>query len=137
MAERIRLDTGVKTYEIENERGEVIGEFSFFPSDIGILDRIEKSLGFFNELSFPEDITDAAARGEFCKRVCNQIDELFASKVSETLFERMHPLSIMKNGDFFFESAIEAICSVVQAETGGRIGVKLNKVRNATAKYSK
>ncbi|MBO5831555.1 MAG: hypothetical protein J6R01_08120 [Alistipes sp.] len=136
MAEKIVIEQGIKDYELFNERGEIIGAFSIFPSDVGIVDRCEQAIEFFNSLEYPNDADDSKARNDLTDRIKQQFDLLFGG-VSATLFEKIHPLSPIKNGDLFFEAALDAICGVVQKETDARIKAKLKRARAATAKYNR
>jgi hypothetical protein len=140
MAERIRIDQGIKEYEIENERGEVIGSFSLFPSDVGIVDRYEAVVNFFSsyDLSLVEDIENTEARNNFVNQLKHQFDVLFDTDgISESVFAKMHPLSLMANGGCYYECVLESIAAVIEKEINARVKKKLSRVRKATAKYRK
>ncbi len=94
---------------------------------------------FFNGISFASNLTEEQKLEEVNKLsdgIGKQFDYLLGYNVSEGLFNKCGPLTIIKNGDFFFENVLEGIGGLIEKITQQRINKKLAKIRNATAKYS-
>lgn len=136
MAEQIRIDTGSVDYEVIDKNGNVIGEFEFVPTDVGILNRYEKVIDFFNSKKFSDSIKENELI-EFSNEIKEQFDYLFNYPVSDGLFAKCDPLTVTANGDFFFEAAIDAIAKVIESTMKKRVDKKLAMVKKVTEKYHK
>ena len=91
---------------------------------------------FFNSTEFSEGSSEQEIM-EYSDHVKEQFDYLFGYQVSEVLFQKCGPLTIVSGGDFFFESVLDGISSIIEQITNERIEKKMAKVRKATARYHK
>ena len=135
----LKVDTGAVLIQVENEHGETMGQFEFNPVDSNLLKRYDNAVDFFNSISFASNLTEEQKFEEVNKlsdEIGKQFDYLLGYKVSEELFSGCGPLTIIKNGDFFFENVLEGIGGIIEKATQQRLNKKLEKIRNATAKYS-
>ena len=127
MAEIMKLtvDTGAITIELVDKKGNEIGTFDFNPSDSNILARYKNVVNYFSSIS--ERIGEAGKAGaedvtRVSGEIAEQIDYLLGYKVSE---------------NFFFERVLDEIAGVIEKVTNQRVEKKLERIRKATAKYSK
>ena len=137
---KLRVETGAVTVEVEDERGEVIGQFDFNPADSNILKRYSAVVDFFNGVSFDESLPEEeqiAAMNKLAGDIAQQFDYLLGYSVSGGLFERCGPLTVTKNGDFFFEQVLQGVGSLIESVTKKRLDKKLAKIKKATEKYDK
>ena len=137
---KLRVETGAVTVEVEDERGEVIGQFDFNPADSNILKRYSAVVDFFSGVSFDEAMPEKeqiAAMNKLADDIAGQFDYLLGAGVAEGLFSRCGPLTVTKNGDFFFEQVLEGVGSLIESVTKKRLDKKLAKIKKATAKYDK
>lgn len=135
----IRVNTGSILIHIEDTDGERIGEFKFNPSDVGILDRYEKVVDFFNTVKIPDDISDEQRAEEARKLnsdIAQQMNYLLGYDVAEKVFSRCGALALTDSGSFFFENILDGVGGLIEKTTKKRIEKKLAKVRKATAKYN-
>ena len=137
---RLRVETGALTVEVEDERGAVIGAFDFNPADSNILKRYGAVVDFFNGVAFDEELpqeAQIAAMNKLADDIAGQFDYLLGQGVSAGLFDKCGPLTVTKNGDFFFEQALEGVGAIIESVTKKRLDKKLAKIKKATEKYEK
>lgn len=131
----IVINDGSRVYNIKNQRGEMMGKFSFVPSDIGVSDRYKHAVKVFEELqSQLENTTDMSDKtmAEIKKKMVDEIDYAFDANVSESFFKITGPFTLLSNGDFFVVNIFEALRSVIEKETG----VRLEKAKSRASKYT-
>ena len=137
---KLRVETGALSVEVEDELGHVIGTFSFNPADSNILKRYGAVVDFFNGVSFDEAMPEdeqIAAMNKLADDIAGQFDYLLGAGVAEGLFAQCGPLTVTKNGDFFFEQVLEGVGSLIESVTKKRLDKKLAKIKKATEKYEK
>lgn len=113
--QNISINSGLKTYDIQNQDGEVIGQFTFNPFDTGLIYRV----GVFEEKlkrALQKKIKDAKGLGELEALIKKEIDRLFKAPVSKTFFGIMGPLSPMPGGECFAEVVVGELVTIVKAE---------------------
>ena len=147
----IVIDDGTQRVPIKNQFGDEIGVFYVRPTDIGILDRYDKMVGSFDEITKPlQDIGIAAdgtptdedddkaveALREAEKRLYEAVDKLFAGNMSEAFFGRMNPFSPV-GGRFYCELAIEAVGEYITKEFGRETAAMNKRVASYTGRYEK
>ena len=137
---KLRVETGALTVEVEDERGAVIGAFDFNPADSNILKRYGAVVDFFNAVAL-EDTADEEQQlrqmEKLADDIAGQFDYLLGYEVSGGLFGKCGPLTVTKNGDFFFEQVLEGVGSLIESVTKKRLDKKLAKIKKATEKYEK
>lgn len=139
---KIKIDDGSKVYDIENMRGETIGQFSFVPSDMGIIERYNHTIGVFenlqDKLNENEDDSDLIkVKEEAETEIKREIDYLFDADVSGSFFKGKSPFTPLENGEFYVENVINAVKSVIELETGKRLGKAKTRASKYTQKYRK
>ena len=137
MGNKIVINDGFKTYDIENQHGKLLGQFSFNPSDTNIVHRHAEVISALEKINFPEvsgeDLEKVLAEVE--PLIYEKINYLFGADVAKDFFNIMGPFSPTDNGQFFVESVIDAIGQAIQKETGKRVEKMKNKIRKHTSKY--
>lgn len=133
----IKVDTGAINVPVKNEDGELLGEIKINPADMNIVERYEKVVDFFNEVKFDDDkeVTTEDIIN-LSNTIKEQIDYLFDYAVSNTLFTKCNPLTVISNGDFFFENVLESIAGLIEKITNQRIEKKMKKIKKVTDKYT-
>lgn len=140
MAENMKLtvNTGALVIDLEDEKGRKLGQFDFIPTDSNILDRYGKVVDYFNSVKFKEEMTAEQSEEEmkkYAQSVRDQFDFLFDHPVSNEVFAHCGPLTVVANGDFYFETVLEGIAGLIEKVLDQRIQKKLNKIKKATGKY--
>lgn len=135
----IFVNDGSRVYNIKNQRGELLGKFTFNPSEVdGIIMRYDHAAAIFKEL---QDSIGADADGkklaEVGERMKDEIDYLFNADVSGTFFKFASPFSILESGEFYVENIIKSIQAVIEKETGRRMERVKSRASKYTQKYGK
>lgn len=112
----ITVDDGSRRVPIHNIHGEEIGVFYFHPTDIGIIERYNRMVGGFDEITKPleqldADATDEAqadALREAEKRLGEAVNALFGGDAAGAFFGSMHPFSPV-GGAFYCEAVLKAV----------------------------
>ena len=141
----IVLDDGLIRVPIKNLYGEEIGVFQFRPTDIGIIDRYEKTVASLDDVVAPLESANIQADGtaeeadeasfaaikEATERLYAACDYMFGGNMSEAFFGKMHPFSPVQ-GRFFCEAAIEAVGKII----GQYFDAETSKVNSRVTKYT-
>lgn len=131
----IIINDGSRIYNIKNQRGEMLGKFTFVPADIGVSERYKHAIGVFDELqSQIENSTGSPdeTMAEIKKKMVDEIDYAFDANVSESFFKITGPFTLLSNGEFFVVNIFEALRTVIEKETG----VRLEKAKSRASKYT-
>ena len=131
----LSVDTGSALINVD-DKGEIIGQFRFNPSDMDIVRRYETVVDALNAITIAED----AGADELLKisdEIKKQFDYLLNYNVSEGIFAKCNPFSMTAGGDFYFENVLDGIAGLIEKTTNQRIEKKRKKIEKATAKYHK
>lgn len=114
----IQINDGRKTYDIQNQDGEVIASVTFRPSDSNIL---RKANGVADELiTIISGIRDIPETSEaFIQKeeeVKDKINELFSADVTSPFFNILGAFSPVGDGKLFVEEVFEKLIKIVRAE---------------------
>lgn len=142
MGNVIKINDGFKTYDIQNQDGKLLGQFSFNPADTNIIkrynDAVEKFSSIFDEIKeMGEDPDTTELFEKLDKKTYELIDGIFNADVSSNFFNVMGPFSPLASGEFFVASVIGAIGQALEAEIGERVKKVNSKINKHTSKYHK
>ena len=140
MENRVVLNTGFKTFDVEDTEGKYLFSFSFNPSDTNIVHRYTEVADSLEKISneIPEEVdkTDLETGINYLdKLVYEKVDYLLNANVAESFFSVMGPFTPLENGNYFIESVMDTIAQVIQAETGERVKKINKKIKKHTSKY--
>lgn len=119
----LTIDDGAKRYEIKNQFGEVVGEYTITPTDFGLYERFAHMQDELEAITKPLEALDADAdMGRFVEateaikgRLYAAIDRMFGREgMAERLFGRLHPFTPV-NGRFYFDRVMEAVGAQINA----------------------
>lgn len=125
---KIQVDTGVIEVPVY-DKDTVIGTLVFNPSDMGIINRYETAVENIEKLLNQDDLSVIE------KSLIEEFDKLFNSNTAETLFCKVSPLTVMANGDLFFETMLEGAGNIIEKATEKRIKKKKARIEKAVSKY--
>lgn len=139
----IKIETGLKTYDIEDEHGNIRGQITLNPKDIGFFSRAQKMketiLHYIDELNIDDtnkteqQITDIIESTDYL--IKDEIDKLFGEGTSLIIFGHQSSLSTI-NGVTFVERFLSAFMPIIKQEfqqemdnSAGRINKYVNQVK--------
>lgn len=131
----IIIDDGSKIYNIKNKRGEILGKFTFRPSDTNIVKRYEEVVEFFNSFKMPEDTEQAIKVAE--KEMTDKMSYLISGDADEAFFSIMGPFSALASGELFIENVLGAVANVIERELSVRAKRVQRRMNKYVAKYHK
>ena len=131
----IIIDDGSKVYNIKNKRGEILGKFTFRPSDTNIVNRYEEVVEFFNSFKMPEDTEQAIKVAE--KEMTEKMSYLIGGGAGEALFSIMGAFSALASGELFVENVLGAVANVIERELSVRTKRVQRRMNKYVAKYHK
>lgn len=142
MGNVIKINDGFKTYDIQNQDGKLLGQFSFNPADTNIIkrynDAVENFASIFDEVrEMGENADTAEVYKKLDEKTYELIDGIFNADVASNFFQIMGPFSPLANGEFFVASVIGAIGQALEAELGERVKRVNSKINKHTSKYHK
>ena len=134
----ITVDDGSRRVPIHNIHGEEIGVFYFHPTDIGIIERYNRMVDRFDEITKPlEDFggeggeaAQAEALREAEKRLFDTVNGLFGGDAAGAFFGNMHPFSPV-GGAFYCEAVLKAVGEYIS----GQFDAETAKFSSRAAKY--
>lgn len=131
----LRIDRGLKSYEIKDADGTSLGVIRFNPRDMGIVTRAEEARRSLQELtdSVPRDL-DGVLRIEQALR--DTFDKIFSSSVSEVLFADVSPLAVCEDGRLLWEAVLEELLPMVQGELQQAAADSQARIAKHTAAYT-
>lgn len=140
MSNKITINTGIKTYDLVNEKNELLGQISFNPSDVNITQRYKKVVEELEKMdiednkgSETEDLIESIRKVD--EVVYEKINYLTNADIAATLFSIMGPFSPMPTGQYFVEYIMEVIGNIITQETGARVKKMNKRIQKRTKKY--
>ena len=140
MSNKITINTGFKTYDLVNEKDELLGQISFNPSDVNITQRYKKVVEDLEKMDVgektsnkAEDLIESIRKAD--EIIYEKINYLTNADIAETLFSIMGPFSLMPTGQYFVEYIMEVIGNIITQETGARVKKMNKRIQKHTSKY--
>lgn len=140
MSNKITINTGFKTYDLVNEKDELLGQISFNPSDVNITQRYKKVVDDLEKMDVGEkpsneadDLIESIRKVD--EIIYEKINYLTNADIAATLFSIMGPFSPMPTGQYFVEYILEMIGNIITQETGARVKKMSKHIQKHTKKY--
>ena len=119
----IKIETGLKTYDIEDENGNIRGQITLNPKDMGFFNRAQKMrdkiLHYMDSIDWNNnDKTDDEILIIFDttdKIIKKEIDDLFGQGTSDIIFGTQSSLSTI-NGISFVERFLTTFMPIIESE---------------------
>lgn len=119
----IKINTGLKTYDIEDENGNIRGQITINPKDMNFMPRaqqMKKNISNWLESidKLPENLTEEEMSEkmlQYDNLIKSEINTLFADDVSSVVFGSQSAFNTL-NGVTFVERFLQAIMPVIEEE---------------------
>lgn len=133
----IKIETGLKIYDIEDEHGNIKGQITINPKDMSFFGKAQKMRNTILHYIDNIDINDKnKSEEDFIKifddtdiMIKNEIDNLFGKNTSAIIFGSQSSLSTL-NGITFVERFLTAFIPIIQQEFQ-------NEINNSTSRIEK
>lgn len=143
---RLQIDTGTKSYEIEDVNGKLLGTIIIYPSDLNLGKRLKdgekniKALVEAAELIANDESKSEEDKADYiykldCK-IKKQLDYMFNSNVSEVVFKALNCLNL-NNGKYFIERFLEMIIPIITKELESTAKASKNRIDKYSSQASK
>ena len=111
----LKIDLGLKSFEVCDTDGNTLGTICFNPSDPGLLPRWKDAEKRVRELaSTPEGEYDTAdGLAMLDREVKAQIDHAFGTPVSEVFFQQVSSLAICEDGSMVLDHVLQAVEPII------------------------
>ena len=134
MAEQIRIDDGLKTFEIVNKDGDHICDITLNPSDTGIIARVNAVVEALNAYK-PDSDDPEKAITDMDELLIQKMNDLFQTDTRGTLFAVCAPLSMLDNGSTYIEEILNNITPALEKITKTRAAKMEKRMAKYTAAY--
>ena len=132
----LRIDQGVRRYEVKDQDGTLIGEVRFNPADLGMAARAEEAKNTLSALveSIPPD-AGVEILSEIDQKVKAQFDYIFGSPVSAVFFSGVSSLAVCADGSLVMENVMEAIGPIIEEAQRAALEASSKRVTKHTRAY--
>ena len=136
----IKIETGLKTYDIEDEHGNIRGQITSNPKDMSFFGKAQKMRDTILHYMDDIDITDQSKdENEIVKlfddtdnMIKAEIDKLFGDGTSTVIFGSQSSLSTI-NGVTFVERFMTAFMPIIQQEFQAELDNSSTRVNKYTS----
>lgn len=140
MGNTFNIGVKQKKYDIVDLDGNVLGQFSFNPSDTNLKQRYKEVSKELNDIGSllekkKQDNPDFDELDIYDSIVCEKINYLLDSDVAKHFFSIMGPFSLLEDGGFFFENVLSGLGNLIMEEMEKRKSKTEEKIRKHTEKY--
>ena len=106
----LNIDRGLKSYDVKDADGTLIGTIRFNPSDIGLAGRMEEARTKIAEITAapvtgPEDLV------EWDRQVRHWFDYIFGTPVSDVFFAGVSSLAFCEDGSLVAEAVLTQVAN--------------------------
>lgn len=139
---KIKLSTGLKTYEIEDENGNLRGTISFNPSDFGLVTRAKELVENVNNiLNSLADVEDGEVSEDFVIEEMKRIDADIKAQIN-MLFDDENTSNVVfgnqlvfntLNGVTFVERFLDVFIPIIEKEVKAEMKKSANKIEKYTS----
>ena len=109
------IDRGVKSYDVKDVDGTLLGVIKINPADIGISGRFVSARNAIAELAeqAKQDMTPEKILA-MDTTIKAELNKVFGSDVSSVFFGGLSALALADDGAFVFEKVLEAVAPLVE-----------------------
>jgi hypothetical protein len=133
----IQINDGSKTYDIQNQNGEIVASVTFKPNDFNILRRVDAVVEEMEKIieSIKNIPPNSKAIAEKEDELKEKIDALFSADVSTPFFNILGAFSPVGKGRFFVEDVLEKLIGIVRTEYENETAKEKEKLNEYLAEY--
>ena len=143
------IDRGVKSYDVKDIDGTLLGVIKINPADIGISGRFVSARNAIAELGsigYAECVRELAEQAKqdmtpekilaMDTTIKAELNKVFGSDVSSVFFGGLSALALADDGAFVFEKVLEAVAPLVEEAHKAGIAAAEARLKKHTAVYA-
>lgn len=132
----LKIDRGLKSYEVKDIDGTLLGTLYVNPADIGIAARLEEARRAIQQLA--DGLTADAGVDQIIeadKLIREQINYIFGSDASSVFFKGVSALALLPDGTMVFEKALQASVPIIEDAVGKAVKASQKRVQKHVGVY--
>ena len=132
----LKIDRGVKSYDVKDADGTLLGTVRLNLADAGMMGRFEEARRQIDNM-----IQDAGADATpdtmiaVDKAIKEQLDYAFGAEVSPVFFGGMSSLALCEDGELVLEKVMEAVVPIFEDATGKAVAASNARKAQRLEKY--
>lgn len=103
----------LKTYNLADESGKLLGKITFNPNDADIVKRFDKVMKRLEDFLKKTDEEQSKDINGF---IYDNIDYLLDEDNSKEIFSILKPSAVLESGQYFFEQILSVIGTIIEKE---------------------
>ena len=132
----LKIDRGLKSYEVKDIDGTLLGTLYVNPADIGIVARLEEARRAIQQLA--DGLAADAGVDQIIeadKLIREQINYIFGSDASSVFFKGVSALALLPDGTMVFEKALQAAVPIIEDAVGKAVKASQKRVQKHVGVY--
>lgn len=133
----LKIDRGLKSYEVKDIDGTLLGTLYVNPADIGIAARLEEARRAIQQLA--DGLAADAGVDQIIeadKLIREQINYIFGSDASSVFFKGVSALALLSDGTMVFEKALQAAVPIIEDAVGKAVKASQKRVQKHAGAYA-
>lgn len=133
----LKIDRGLKSYEVKDIDGTLLGTLYVNPADIGIAARLEDARRAIQQLA--DGLAADAGVDQIIeadKLIREQINYIFGSDASSVFFKGVSALALLPDGTMVFEKALQATVPIIEDAVGKAVKASQKRVQKHAGAYA-
>ena len=133
----LKIDRGLKSYEVKDIDGTLLGTLYVNPADIGIAARLEDARRAIQQLA--DGLAADAGVDQIIeadKLIREQINYIFGSDASSVFFKGVSALALLPDGTMVFEKALQASVPIIEDAVGKAVKASQKRVQKHAGAYA-
>lgn len=133
----LKIDRGLKTYEVEDIDGTPLGVIKINPADLGIAGRFAQTRDAIAAMAEKvSDKADPELLNEIDADIKAEVNKIFGSDVASIFFGGISALALCDDGSMVFEKILEAIAPIIEDAVGDAMKASRKRMEKYTAAYA-
>ena len=133
----LKIDRGLKSYEVKDIDGTLLGTLYVNPADIGIAARLEEARRAIQQLA--DGLAADAGVDQIIeadKLIREQINYIFGSDASSVFFKGVSALALLPDGTMVFEKALQVAVPSLEDAVGKAVKASQKRVQKHAGAYA-
>lgn len=133
----LKIDRGLKSYEVKDIDGTLLGTLYVNPADIGIAARLEEARRAIQQLA--DGLAADAGVDQIIeadKLIKEQVNYIFGSDASSVFFKGVSALALLPDGSMVFEKVLQAAVPIIEDAVGKAIKASQMRVQKHAGAYT-